>query len=149
MEARIDNDPVISEQFTLWGQVGSEVTRGILLVIPIGDAILYAEPIFLKPEALNFPELRRIILADADRVVMHPDIKGAMAAVVGEAPAVSPITEGTESTAPSARQPAPAATPPAAASPGVDEMEQVRRDLREAMERLRQAQERLDRMKRK
>ncbi len=94
VEARIDNDPVISEQFTLWGQVGSEVTRGILLVIPIGDAILYAEPIFLKPEALNFPELRRIILADADRVVMHPDIKGAMAAVVGEAPAVSPITEG-------------------------------------------------------
>ncbi|HSR41275.1 MAG TPA: UPF0182 family protein, partial [Longimicrobiales bacterium] len=64
IEARIDNDAVISEQFTLWGQVGSEVMRGILLVIPMGDAILYAEPVFLRPETLDFPELRRIILAD-------------------------------------------------------------------------------------
>ncbi|MFO7728035.1 MAG: UPF0182 family protein, partial [Desulfonatronovibrio sp.] len=45
VEARIDNDAVISEQFTLWGQVGSEVSRGILLVIPVGDALLYAEPV--------------------------------------------------------------------------------------------------------
>ncbi|MBN1545178.1 MAG: UPF0182 family protein, partial [Syntrophaceae bacterium] len=63
VEARIDNDAVISEQFTLWGQVGSEVHRGILLVIPIGDSLFYAEPVFLKPETLDFPELRRIILA--------------------------------------------------------------------------------------
>ena len=62
IEARIDNDAAISQQFTLWGQVGSEVQRGNMLVIPVGDSILYAEPIFLKPEALEFPELRRIIL---------------------------------------------------------------------------------------
>jgi uncharacterized membrane protein (UPF0182 family) len=53
VEARIDNDAVISEQFTLWGQVGSEVFRGILLVIPVGDSLLYAEPVFLKPETLE------------------------------------------------------------------------------------------------
>ena len=46
VEARIDNDAIISEQFTLWGQVGSEVSRGILLVIPLEDSILYAEPVF-------------------------------------------------------------------------------------------------------
>ncbi len=148
VEARIDNDAVISEQFTLWGQVGSEVSRGILLVIPIGDAILYAEPVFLKPETLNFPELRRIILADAERVVMHPNISAAMAAVVGDAPAVAPLTDTTESTGPPARPAAPETPPPPAAARS-DELEQIKRDLQEAMERLRQAQERLDRMNRK
>ncbi|MGK7310664.1 MAG: UPF0182 family membrane protein [Candidatus Longimicrobiales bacterium M2_2A_002] len=89
VEARIDNDPIISEQFTLWGQVGSEVSRGILLVIPLGDAILYAEPIFLTPEALAFPELRRIILADADDVVMHTTLESSVDALVGKLPAVA------------------------------------------------------------
>jgi uncharacterized membrane protein (UPF0182 family) len=93
VEARIDNDAVISEQFTLWGQVGSEVMRGILLVIPLGDALLYAEPVFLKPETLDFPELRRIILADASRVVMHPSLEASVAALVGELPAVAPPVE--------------------------------------------------------
>lgn len=88
VEARIDNDATISEQFTLWGQVGSEVSRGILLVIPIGDSILYAEPVFLRPEALEFPELRRIILADATKVVMHPTLESSVQALVGDLPAV-------------------------------------------------------------
>ncbi|MBR9987627.1 MAG: UPF0182 family protein [Desulfosarcina sp.] len=89
VEARIDNDATISEQFTLWGQVGSEVFRGILLVIPIGDAILYAEPVFLKPETLDFPELRRIILADSKGLVMHQTLDNAIGALVGELPAVA------------------------------------------------------------
>lgn len=83
IEARIDNDAVISEQFTLWGQVGSEVSRGILLVIPVGDSILYAEPIFLKPEGLDFPELRRIILADSTNVVMETTLPAALQSLSG------------------------------------------------------------------
>lgn len=93
VEARIDNDAVISEQFTLWGQVGSEVFRGILLVIPLGESILYAEPVFLKPETLDFPELRRIILADARQVVMHQTMDTSIQALVGEGPAVAPLVE--------------------------------------------------------
>jgi uncharacterized membrane protein (UPF0182 family) len=93
IEARIDNDAVISEQFTLWGQVGSEVSRGILLVIPLGDAILYAEPVFLKPETLEFPELRRIILADSRRVVMHQTLDASVSALTGALPAVAPLVE--------------------------------------------------------
>jgi uncharacterized protein len=93
VEARIDNDAVISEQFTLWGQVGSEVMRGILLVIPMGDALLYAEPVFLRPETLEFPELRRIILADATTVVMHQTLDASVAALVGDLPAVAPVVE--------------------------------------------------------
>ena len=74
---------MISEQFTLWGQVGSEVSRGILLVIPVGDSILYAEPIFLKPEGLDFPELRRIILADSENVVMETTLPAALNSLSG------------------------------------------------------------------
>lgn len=93
VEARIDNDAVISEQFTLWGQVGSEVSRGILLVIPVGDALLYAEPVFLKPDTLDFPELRRIILADSRQVVMHQTLEQSVDALVGELPPVAPVME--------------------------------------------------------
>ena len=73
IEARIDNDPAISEQFTLWGQSGSIVRRGNLLVIPIGQSILYAKPIYLQAETLVFPELKRVILARQDRGGMQPN----------------------------------------------------------------------------
>ena len=95
VEARIDNNTAISQQFTLWGQVGSEVQRGNMLVIPVGDSILYAEPIFLKPESLDFPELRRIILADGERVVMQATLADAVRALKGEIPSVS-LTLGQE-----------------------------------------------------
>ncbi len=91
VEARIDNDAIISEQFTLWGQVGSEVHRGILLVIPLGDSLLYAEPVFLKPETLEFPELRRIILADARQLVMHQTLDLSIDALVGKLPPVAAV----------------------------------------------------------
>jgi uncharacterized protein len=103
VEARIDNDAVISEQFTLWGQVGSEVFRGILLVIPVGDALLYAEPVFLKPDNLDFPELRRIILADATQVVMHQTLDQSVDALVGKLPAVAPVVETDEPVKPEPR----------------------------------------------
>ncbi len=93
VEARIDNDAIISEQFTLWGQVGSEVFRGILLVIPVGDSLLYAEPVFLKPDNLDFPELRRIILADSTRLVMHRTLDESVDALVGHLPLVAPVLE--------------------------------------------------------
>jgi uncharacterized membrane protein (UPF0182 family) len=96
IEARIDNDATISEQFTLWGQVGSEVSRGILLVIPVGDSILYAEPIFLKPEGLDFPELRRIILADATTVVMEATLPAALNALTGTTISLAPAVSNQE-----------------------------------------------------
>ena len=83
IEARIDNDPTISEQFTLWNQSGSQVLRGNLLVIPIGEALLYAEPIYLQAESLAFPELKRVILATNDRVVMEPTLDEAVASLLG------------------------------------------------------------------
>ncbi len=133
IEARIDNDAVISEQFTLWGQVGSEVMRGILLVIPMGDAILYAEPVFLKPETLEFPELRRIILADVRQVTMHQTLEASVAALIGELPAVRPVTEGAVHEAGAAE---------AGADPEI--FESIREELRQTIERLRTLLDRLE-----
>jgi uncharacterized membrane protein (UPF0182 family) len=92
VEARIDNDPDISEQFTLWGQSGSKVIRGNLLVIPVGESLLYAEPIYLQAELLEFPELKRVILASADRVVMEPTLKEALRSLLSgqQTPAAIP-----------------------------------------------------------
>ena len=81
VEARIDNDPDISQQFTLWGQVGSQVLRGNLLVVPIDNTILYVEPVFLQAESLAFPELKQVIVADAGEVVMRPTLKEALRAL--------------------------------------------------------------------
>jgi uncharacterized membrane protein (UPF0182 family) len=132
VEARIDNDAIISEQFTLWGQVGSEVSRGILLVIPIGDAILYAEPVFLKPETLDFPELRRIILADSRQVVMHQTLGDSIDALAGKLPAVAvtPLAEETKKA-------------PDATGPIVQSIEEIRRTLQEAAGKLEELLDRL------
>jgi len=151
IEARIDNDAVISEQFTLWGQVGSEVMRGILLVIPMGDAILYAEPVFLKPETLEFPELRRIILADVETVTMHQTLEESVAALIGELPAVAPVNEGEmsspEEAEAGARQGQAAAETRTAPGAGVSPAlaDSIRRELRQTIQRLSEILDRLER----
>jgi len=127
---------VISEQFTLWGQVGSEVFRGILLVIPVGDSLLYAEPVFLKPETLEFPELRRIILADSRQVVMHPSLDATILALSGELPAVAPAMADADAETLEKE-------PPGMAAEG---LEAVRRGLQEAVDKLGEVLEQLKRM---
>ena len=76
VEARIENDPLISQQFTLWGGEGegSRIVRGQLLVIPVGDAIIYVEPLYLQSEGLAFPELKKVIIADGSNVVMADSV---------------------------------------------------------------------------
>ena len=105
VEARIDNDTEISQQFTLWDQAGSEVIRGNLLVIPIGESILYVEPIYLQAEGIALPELKRVILASSKKVVMEPCLEVAVVSLVGGAPAKCPSDEEAPP-APSAELPA-------------------------------------------
>ena len=83
IEARIDQDPFISEQLTLWGQRGSRVIRGNLLAIPIENSLLYVEPIFLQAEQSDLPELTRVIVAHGERVVMQPTLQMALAEIFG------------------------------------------------------------------
>ncbi|ADI73431.1 protein of unknown function UPF0182 [Methanohalobium evestigatum Z-7303] len=78
IEARIDQNPEISEQLTLWGQSGSNVIRGNLLVVPIGNSILYTEPIFISAEESEIPELRRVVASSGNRVVMSVELRQAL-----------------------------------------------------------------------
>src|SRR6202034_3512622 len=86
IEARIDQNAQISGQLTLWNQQGSHVRRGSLIVIPIGRALLYAEPIYLQAERSPMPELRLVVLAVQDRLAYGPTFEAAMAAMFGGAP---------------------------------------------------------------
>lgn len=81
IESRINQDPAISEQLTLWNQQGSQVIRGNLLVIPIEDAILYVEPLFLQAERSQLPELKRVIVAFGQRIVMEGRVQDALARI--------------------------------------------------------------------
>ena len=135
VEARIGNDAVISEQFTLWGQGGSQVFRGIPLVIPLGDHILYAEPVFLRPASLDFPELRRIILADSRQIAMHRTLDDSIRALVGHLPAVAPVVAVEEK-------------PVAPTAPGLipEALETLRQGLQEAVDKLQEALKQLKRI---
>lgn len=78
IEARIDQDDEISQQLTLWGQRGSDVIRGNLLVIPLDDALLYVEPLYIKAEKATMPELKRVIVSYKSKVVMEKTLKQAL-----------------------------------------------------------------------
>ena len=88
IEARIDQNAQLSGQLTLWNQQGSHVRRGSLIVIPIGRALLYAEPIYLQADRSPMPELRLVVLAVQDRLAYGPTFESAMAALFGTAPSM-------------------------------------------------------------
>jgi len=98
VESRIDQDTEISQQLTLWGQGGSNVIRGNLLVIPLGDSLLYVEPLYLQAESStgSLPELKRVIVADAERVAMAETLQEALDALVHRAPNVAETSVGND-----------------------------------------------------
>jgi uncharacterized membrane protein (UPF0182 family) len=79
IQARIDQDPQLSSQLTLWNQQGSTVIRGNLLVIPLEDTLLFIEPIYLQAERSPMPELRLVVLATQDRLAYAPRFPEALA----------------------------------------------------------------------
>ncbi len=101
IEAKIDQHSEISRQLSLWNQRGSEVIRGNLLTIPIGESILYIEPIFLQAEQSKLPELKRVIASTGERVVMQPTLSAAIRDLFNikrqsEAPAEKEVEETPE-----------------------------------------------------
>jgi uncharacterized membrane protein (UPF0182 family) len=85
IQARINQDGNVSAQFTLWNQAGSSVVRGNLLVLPMGDSILYVEPIFLQSTSSSQPEFKRVIVASQSRVAFAETLDQAISQVLGEA----------------------------------------------------------------
>lgn len=83
IENKIDNDPDISREMTLWGQGGSTVIRGNLLVIPFENSIFYVEPVYITSQNnASLPEVKRIIVAYKDEVAMEPTLEEAIAKVI-------------------------------------------------------------------
>jgi uncharacterized protein len=84
IESRIDQDPEISQQLTLWGQGGSKVIRGTLLVTPVLNSVLYVEPLYLAAQAGGaLPQLQRVIVAYSDHVVMADTLDAALTKIFG------------------------------------------------------------------
>jgi uncharacterized membrane protein (UPF0182 family) len=100
---RINQNTEISSQLTLWDQRGSQVIRGDLLVIPIEEALLYVQPIYLQAQGGRIPELKRVVAAYQNRVVMRETLDAALAELFG-GPQAGPAPEPeivADSTAPS------------------------------------------------
>jgi len=90
IENRIDQSTEISAQFTLWDQAGSRVIRGNLLVLPINNALLYIEPVFLEAEGGGLPELSRVIVVFGETVVMEETLEKGLIRIFGESDALQP-----------------------------------------------------------
>lgn len=94
IEARINQNTGISQQISLWNQMGSRVIRGSLLVVPIENSILYVTPLYLRAESGQLPELKRVIAAYGDRVVMEDTLPEALAALFNQGVPVAPAGTG-------------------------------------------------------
>jgi uncharacterized membrane protein (UPF0182 family) len=111
--ARIDQDTEISRELTLWDQRGSEVIRGELLVIPIEEALIYVQPVYLRAEGGRIPELKRVVVAYQNRVVMRETLEAGLATLFGgEVPRATDsatVVQPSDSTGKAAAAPAPLA----------------------------------------
>ncbi len=83
IENRIDQDVAVSRQFTLLGQQGSEVIRGNLLFIPVGDSYVYVEPIYLQAETGRFPQLKGVIVVNGDTIAFEDTFFNAVEVALG------------------------------------------------------------------
>jgi hypothetical protein len=84
IQSRLNQTPAISQQLTLWDQGGSRVIHGTLLVVPVQNAVMYVEPLYLASEGgSSLPQLKRVIVAYSDQVVMEPSLDEALNAIFG------------------------------------------------------------------
>jgi uncharacterized membrane protein (UPF0182 family) len=86
IEGRIEQDPNISQQLSLWRQAGSTVIRGNLLVIPIEQSLLYVEPLYLQATQIPIPQIKRVVVVYGQQVVMEPTLDQAIARIFAGAP---------------------------------------------------------------
>lgn len=100
IEGRIDQNTDISQQLTLWDQQGSSVIRGNLLVIPVDRSLLYFEPVYLQADQGALPELKRVIVAFQDTIVMRRTLPEALEAVFGSLPANSQMAAASQPSKP-------------------------------------------------
>ena len=94
IQALINQNPQISQQFGLWDRAGSEVIQGNLLVVPVGQALLYVEPVYLKARQGGLPTLTRVVVTDGTRIAMESTLERGIEALLDPArsqPAEPPL----------------------------------------------------------
>jgi uncharacterized protein len=84
IESRINQDPEISRQLSLWDQRGSKVTLGTLLVIPIEGSLIYVQPLYIKAESGQIPELKRVIVAYENQIAMDETLEKSLNRIFGQ-----------------------------------------------------------------
>ncbi len=112
IQARINQSPEISRQLSLWNQMGSKVILGNLLVIPVQNSLLYVEPLYIRAENGQFPELQRVIASYGDQVVMGETLPATLASLFKGREGVAPpvVAEIKSQAPPAAGAPAPQAS---------------------------------------
>ncbi len=158
VERRIDSDGRVSQQLTLWNQSGSKVIRGNLLMIPIGNANMFFEPLYLAASggSNTIPQLKRVVVVNGDRIAMEPtlaraidvlfgraqpsglDSSGAPGPGTGAGAGTTPTAAASSGTSPqSSPQPTAAVTPAAAGTGAASLVEQAQQSYTRAQELLR------------
>jgi len=113
IQARINQNPDISQQYSLWNQMGSKVILGNLLVFPIADSLLYVEPLYIRAENGQLPELKRVLASYGDRTVMGTDIESTLSALFkGSENPAAVITKTVPPSGMGAPPPSPGSRPP-------------------------------------
>ena len=105
--ARINQDQLISPQITLWNQQGSEVIQGTLLVIPIEESLLYVRPLYLRAAGGKIPELKRVIVAYQNQIVMENTLEAAIEKIFRKGVVIRPPDTEPPPDADAAAPPAP------------------------------------------
>ncbi len=121
--ARINQDQTISPQITLWNQQGSQVIWGTLLVIPIEESMIYVRPLYLKASGGRIPELKRVIVAYQNTIVMEDTLQKALDKIfgAGSAPQEAAAVQ-------TGAQPPPGARPAGPAGPALNDLAAQARD---------------------
>jgi hypothetical protein len=128
--ARISQDQVIAPQITLWNQQGSEVIQGTLLVIPIEESLIYIRPLYLRAAGGSIPELKRVIVAYQNQIVMEETLERALDRLFpGRGAPSAPDPSAVEGPAPGAASAS--GTPP---SPDAGLAEQARAHYQRALQ---------------
>jgi uncharacterized membrane protein (UPF0182 family) len=96
IEARINQDQIISKDLSLWNQQGSQVLRGHIMVLPVGDTFLYVEPIYIQSSEARMPQLRKVVLAVGNELIYRDTYEQALAdlgRLAGASPPPRTVTE--------------------------------------------------------
>ena len=103
VETKIDQDAELSSQLTLWDQRGSNVIRGNVLAIPVGETLMYVEPIYLQSETAAYPELRLVCIMHNDNLSYASSFDEALEGIFRGQP-VKEISEAAEDKKEEARE---------------------------------------------